>query len=192
MRSLLASLLVLAAACGGASSNTPRLDPTRLEPARLYPMREGLVWSYDVDAGPGAGPPALGITRVVGVEGSRVRISSNNSDPIAYELRPDGVYLPEHRVYLLKAPVEEGASWPSRSGRMARVVSTTEHVVTPGGTYDGCVRIAEAGGDMQLDIETVYCADVGPVVVQSATTTALTGQRITVRATLRGFTDPAQ
>ncbi len=185
---LLASALFLAA-CGGASSNRGADDPTLREPARLYPMRPGLVWSYDIDTG--SGPPTLGITRVVQVEGTRIGISSNGGDPVAYEIRPDGIFLPVHRVYLLKAPIEVGATWPSRSGRTARVSAIDEQVTTPAGTYQRCVRVNETGGEARIDIATVYCPDLGPVLVETDTTTELTGEHVHVRAALRGFVDGA-
>ena len=44
--------------------------------------------------------------------------------------------------------------------------------------------------DASVDVETVYCPDVGPVYVRSGMSSTMTGEHLEVRATLRGYVTP--
>ena len=185
MRHHLAWLTLIAlAACGHASG--ARNGETELRPRDLYPLAEGNVWTYDVDTGIEGAPPALAITRVVSVEGNRYEVSNNNSDPLIYELREEGIWRVAHGLWLLKAPIREGSEWPSTSGMTARITSLSEDVTTPAGEFEGCVRVEETGGTEDRDITTVYCREIGPVLIQSGIRTQLSGMTTRVVARLRG------
>jgi hypothetical protein len=153
------------AACGGASPQAEEPSGDRLAPTNLYPLARGNVWSYDVQQR-GRELPTLGITRVVSAEGQRYEVSSNRSDPVLYEVREQGIFRPRKDVWLLKAPIQEGARWPSSRGMSAHVASTRVSVSTPAGAFEQCVRIEERGGKGLLGIATVYCPGVGPVLVE--------------------------
>ena len=183
---LFLSVAVLMSIGCGAAQTGPREDGDRLNPARLYPLQLDNVWSYDIDTGTGD-PPVLGITRVVEARDPIFEVSANRSDPVAYEVRPEGIYKPGSSTWLLRAPIEVGAEWPTTSGMTARIESITETVETPAGQFENCVRVEESGGEVRRRIRTVYCTDVGPVFVRSAMQAQLTGMTADVTAVLRGY-----
>ncbi|MDQ3032670.1 MAG: hypothetical protein M3Y87_09655 [Myxococcota bacterium] len=183
---LFGTLLLLAAiaGCGGGQARPAGLDPDRLDPRALYPMREDYVWSYNVDTGTGMN--TFAVSRVVSVEGDRYVIT-NGGEEIIYELREGGIFRPPTGTWLLRAPIEVGASWETTGGLTARVVSVTESVDVPAGHFDGCVDVVEEGGDSGRRIRTVYCAGVGPTVVESRQELQLRDEPLTVRGELIGL-----
>jgi hypothetical protein len=168
--------------CGAAAPAPGDADRDRLDPRNLYPLAEGNAWSYDVDLGDGE--RVLAITRVVSAGSDRAEILTNNKETLQYELRPGGIYRPENASWLLKAPVREGAEWPTASGMMARVRSVSAGVTTPGGDFADCVEVEEGGGDAGRQIRTIYCPGVGPVYLESMM--LVRGKEIRVTARLRG------
>lgn len=194
IRTSIACVFLVLIGCGGAQDAGEGDDP--IDPARLYPLKDGNVWTYDVDTGTDLS--ALGISRVVEVQGPRVTVENNGSsqDAIVYELRPEGIYRVASGTWLLKRPIEVGATWPATGGREARVQSISEHVEVGAGTFDGCVSVVEAeageaapvtagpSGTGQI-VETVYCPDIGPVIVDTQISTELSGQTVHVRGELR-------
>lgn len=193
MRTTLAVIaLVLGAGfagCGGGQARTAGLDPDRLVPRNLYPMRDGYVWSYNVDTGTGMN--TFAVSRVVSAEGDRYAIS-NGGEEILYEVREGGIFRPQTGTWLLRAPIEVGASWETTGGLTARVTSVTESVDVSAGHYDGCVVVVEEGGDSGRRIRTTYCAGVGPTVVESRQELQLRGEPLTVRGELIGLVRGAE
>lgn len=192
---LFASLLALPA-CGGATAEVARPRGDRLAPATLYPMIEGAQWVYDVDTG-GPEPPTLGIFEVVSVEGDRRSIANNrgmtregqvrHGDAITYEVTRDGIRHVASGGWVLRAPVREGAEWEAMGGRTARVVDTDASVEVVAGTYDHCVDVEESGGEDGRVVRTVYCPDVGPVLIESRMESRLTTRSVATRARLRTY-----
>jgi hypothetical protein len=176
-------LLSLSVACGGAAPAPEGKDDLHT-PERLYPLAQGYVWTYDVDTGTGL--PTLAITRVTAADGSRFEVSSG-SDPLVYERRPEGVYRPQRDGWLLRAPVKAGATWPAGAGMQAEVTDVAKAVSTPAGDFTDCVEVRESGAGGDKQIRTVYCPDVGPVVVESSMAMQLSGQAAKVLGTLRGY-----
>ncbi|MFW6050862.1 MAG: hypothetical protein ACODAU_06790 [Myxococcota bacterium] len=183
--SCLAAALALAG-CGGAQTGPSEAAEDPLAPANLYPLAEGNVWSYNVRSAEDE-PPTLEVRRVVSAEGARVEVESWGGERVVYELRPGGIYRPGFDVWLLKAPVRPGATWPSASGRTARVASVDVAVEVPAGRFTGCVRVEERGGDAELSVATIYCPGVGPVHVESGMRADLTGMRAHVVGKLLGY-----
>ena len=179
---LLAACSMLAG-CG--STQTPE-DSEPLTVNRLYPLAEGQVWSYNVETG-GDEPPTLAISRVVAVDGNRYEIQNNRSDAVRYEVRPEGIYAVATESWLIRNPIEEGREWPAGSGRTARIASIDVALDTAAGHFDRCVRVEEGGGRDGRRIVTIYCPDVGPVVVESSMDAQITGRTATVRAELLGY-----
>jgi hypothetical protein len=174
------SFVLLLSACGGAQAGG---EEDSMDPSRFYPMTEGNVWTYDVDTG--VGPPALGISRVTAVQGGRASISNNDTDPIVYEKRPEGIYRVGSDTWLLRRPLEVGARWPAAGGREAEVVSVTRSVEVGGGSFEGCLEIRESDG--RQSVVTVYCPDVGPVIVETSMQMDTSAEPITVRGELRAY-----
>lgn len=175
------ALLLSTAGCASA----PKVAPiTQLTVDRLYPLRPGSIWTYDVDTGEGV--PTLAITRVLSKQGDKVEVSSG-SEPVIYEVRPDGLYRPDIASYVLHAPIEKGASWAGSNGASARITDTQKTVVAPAGDFQGCIEVLETGGASQKRVRTVFCPDVGPVEIESSLQMSLTGNTAKVTAKLRGY-----
>jgi hypothetical protein len=182
-RLAVALCLLLLAACGG--SRTKAKTDHRLSVDRLYPLRQGAVWSYDVDTG--GGLPILAITRVTKAEANQVEISIGRQ-AIAYERRDGGLFRPDCGSFQLRAPVREGESWEACGDATAEVRSVQKDVTTPAGEFHGCVEIVETGGAGGKVARTVYCPDVGPVEVESTMPIPEGGGELArVIARLRGF-----
>ncbi len=195
MKWLVFALPFAIAGCGAASSAPERPRGDRLAPATLYPMILGAQWVYDVETGPE--PPTLGIFEVIESEGDHRTIANNrgmnangqirHADPIVYELTPEGIRHLASGRWVLKAPVEEGAEWPAMGGRTAHVRDTDASVEVVNDTYDHCVDVEESGGEDGRTVHTVYCPDVGPVLIQSSMDTRLTTRTVSTRARLRSY-----
>ena len=155
---------------------------------RLMPLAEGNVWTYDAYDQDGHGPTIAGIqvTRGTGGEFTVASLFARDSRE-TYQLRPEGIYLPDSGGWLLREPVTVGARWPSRNGREAQVVDTDVRITTPRGTFEGCVQINEDGGELEIHVETVYCTDIGVVATASSMTSNMTGMTVTQRAELREY-----
>lgn len=181
----IAPLLTLAGlvfGCGGAQRPVDRGPVT---PDRLYPMSAGSVWTYDVATG--VGPDVLAISRVVAVRGATVEIRNDGGQSLTYERRAEGIFEPASSTWLLRGPITVGTHWDAGGGRTARITATDEAVETVAGSFTSCVRVEETGGGDGRLIATVYCPDVGPVVIESRMTAQLTGMEAAVRGALRAF-----
>lgn len=173
--------LIWLAACGGAAPRPEPGAPIAVE--RLYPLRAGSVWTYDVDTGEGV--PVLAITRVLSSSAERIEVSSGG-DPLLYQQRPEGLYRTDIGIYVLRSPVQKGATW-DQNGARAEITDVQKNLTTVAGEFHGCVEVLEQGGPSNKHVRTVFCPDVGPVEIESTTNISLTGKTTHVLARLRGY-----
>jgi hypothetical protein len=179
---ILMTSFVISTACTGTPRATTAL-PKEHPLLTLYPLTPGAVWSYDVDTGVGLN--TLAISRVISVRGSRVEVGTG-STPIVYEVTSEGIRRQESRGWVLKSPIEKGASWNSDIGH-ARVVSTQRTVNTPMGRFVHCVHVMERSENQGRQVDTVYCPQVGPVFIDSQMDMKISGRRTRVSARLLGY-----
>ncbi len=170
------------AACAGTSPPPP--SHTVIDPGDLYPLQAGNAWSYDVDTGEAS--TTLAITRVEAFDGRIAEVHTGRA-VLRYEVLAEGIRVSPGPAWLVRAPLAEGATWPGRGGRTARLISTNAAVETPAGTFDQCVEVLETGGKLELEVRTVYCPGVGPVSVRSAMRSNVSDRVVTVSAQLRGY-----
>jgi len=159
-------------------------SPKTIEPRDLYPLEIGNAWSYDVDTGESS--TTLAVSRVETFDGRIAEVRTAQT-LLRYEVLPEGIRVPPGNEWVLRAPFEEGATWPGRGGRTARLVSMGLRVETRAGTFDDCVLVSEIGGKLELEVRTVYCPRVGPVSVESTMHSNLSDRALTVSAKLRGY-----
>lgn len=176
-----AAAALLVAAC--APTMRPA-SPQTIEARDLYPLQTGNAWSYDVDTGEPS--TTLAVTRVESFDGRIAEVRTGQT-LLRYEVIREGIRVPSADEWVLRAPFEEGATWPGRGGRTARLVSMGLRVETRAGTFDNCVLVSETGGELELEVQTVYCAMVGPVLVESTMRSNLSDRALTVSARLRGY-----
>ncbi len=178
---LAASLLLLATACAGTQKKpSPALEIT---PATLYPLAEGNAWSYDVDTG--EGDSVLAVARVARKVGEIAEVVTGSSEALRYEPRSDGIARVGSEGYVLKAPLDKGASWPSGPGRTALVSDVGVRFESTAGRFQACVVIDERDEASGQRTFTTYCPGVGPVQVVSEMD--VRGQTLRVVARLRGY-----
>lgn len=183
---LLASLVLSFVSCGGTQSGLARPTGDVHAPSRLYPLGLGYVWSYKIDTGTNL--DSLVVMRVVRAEGVHFEVSpGGGGSPSIYERRPDGLFRPGSSTWLLHAPIVLGATWPSTSGMTATVTSVTARASTGAGDFDHCVEVTEAGGEAGRVTRTVYCPDVGPVLIDTSVALTVRETALHVIAKLQGF-----
>jgi len=174
--------LGLTVAC--ASQSPPLSTPPAIEPSDLYPLQAGNAWSYDVDTGEASS--TLATTRVEGFEGHIATVRTGRV-VVRYEVLPEGIRVPPDNEWLVRAPLIEGATWPGRGGRTARLASTGTTVETAAGKFERCMEVLETGGKLEFEVRTVYCPGVGPVLVSSTMRSNISDRVVTVSAQLRGY-----
>ena len=179
-----ARLLFFLALLGCSAAAPPTTVVETLDPRDLYPLSLHNGWSYDVDTG--APPVTLGITRVESVNGDRVEVRTGDT-LVHYELSPDGIRVPPDDVWLVRAPLRVGATWPAPGGRTATLVALDARADTAAGEFTDCTEVNERGGKLDLEVRTIYCVGVGPVIVTSTLRSNISERSITVTATLRGY-----
>ena len=174
--------LPLMTACASTSDPTPA--SAVLRPLDFYPLRAGNAWSYDVDTGERS--TTLAVTRVETFDGSIAKVRTAEA-VVRYEVLPDGIRVPAADAWLIRAPIVLGATWPGLGGRTAKLVSTDVVAETLAGRFDRCIEVSEVGGELELDVSTVYCPGVGPVSVTSTMRSNVSERVLTVSARLRGY-----
>ncbi len=179
---LAVAALCLSAACAG--QNPPPPSDRLVDPFDLYPLRAGNAWSYDVDTGEAS--TTLAVTRVASFDGHLAEVHTGSA-VMRYQVSAEGIRAPPGDAWIIRAPVEEGATWQGRGGRIARVISINTVVQTPAGQFDRCVEVLETGGKLDLEVRTVYCPGVGPVSVRSTMRSSVSDRVVTVSAQLRGY-----
>jgi hypothetical protein len=172
----------LLVACAGSKPRLSSVDPIEL--GEFFPLHSGNAWSYDVDTGEPS--TTLGVTRVEAFDGHLAEVRTGRAT-VHYELLAEGIRVPPEDVWLLRAPLQEGASWPARGGRTARVVSIDTRIETLAGKFEHCVEVSETGGKLELEIRIVYCPGVGPVALDSTMRSETSDRVVTVFARLRGY-----
>jgi hypothetical protein len=175
-------LVGLVNACAGKSA--PTTTPAVLGPLDFYPLATGNAWSFDVDTGEPS--TTLAITRVESFDGTTAEVRTADSI-VRYEVLPDGIRVLPADVWLIRTPLRPGATWPAPGGRIAELVSTDAVAETPAGSFDRCIEVRELGGELALEVHTVYCPGVGPVSVTSTMRSNVSERALTVSARLRGY-----
>jgi hypothetical protein len=155
-----------------------------IEPSDLYPLQTGNAWSYDVDTGEAS--TTLAVSRVHAFDGHIAEVHTGRA-VVRYEVLTEGIRVSPGDAWLVRAPLEVGATWSGRGGRTARLVSTDTVIETRAGTFDRCVEVLETGGKLELEVRTVYCPRVGPVSVRSTMRSNVSDRVVTVSARLRGY-----
>lgn len=177
---ILLALPLALASCGGAQTPTGPSEAERLDPRHLYPLGDDYVWTYDLDTGTGLNTGAF--SRVVAHHGNRFEVS-NGSDPIPYEVRPEGIFRADRQRWLLRRPIRVGASWESVLGGRAEVTNIHATTTTFEGTFRECVEVRETGENRVA--RNIFCPDVGLVFFELVQSLPIPGETLTQTARLR-------
>lgn len=184
IRSILLALSAATWACG--STQTP--EPTTPAPPKVgsveqyFPLEEGKIYSYATNEG---GETGILTARVHRTDASHGELRLSNSTK-RFVLSPDAVAYDDGR-FILKAPLDVGASWPGEHGGTTKVTSTDASVKVPAGSYSGCVQTVEEGGRPPGSrYTTTYCPGIGMVLLEVA---AAGGE---AKAELKSYGAPVQ
>jgi hypothetical protein len=166
------ALALVAGACAGTGPRPPAAAPAAAAvgtPADFYPLAVGNEWTYR-DESPGLRQPGASRT---------VRIVSRTKDGYFKdtdrgELRADADCLHDRSRRLLCGPIAKGATWTSvvsvSSTEKYEVAGVGEKVVTPAGTFEGCVRVRahnKASPTAEMVLEITYAPGIGPVRIET-------------------------
>lgn len=163
----LALVSLSSSGCAGAPSKPARAE----EPGAYFPLAVGNTWTY-VDQSPALEVRAEGRTRTVRIlERTKDGFFRDNERG---ELRAGPDCVRDRLRQLLCAPIEVGNRWTSTvavgSTERYEIAAVGERVVTPAGTFDGCVRVRahnRASGEMEHVLEMTYAPGVGPVRLET-------------------------
>jgi len=166
-------LAALASACARAPAAPPA--PVRA-PADYFPLAVGNEWTYR-DESPALGTDRKGPARTVRIlERTKDGYFRDNEGT---ELRADPDCVHDRARRLLCAPFEPGRSWASvvsvSSTERYEIVGVGEHVATPAGKFDGCVRVRarnRASPSTELVNELTFAPGVGLVRIETAAVVA--------------------
>jgi hypothetical protein len=157
----------LALGCGASDGPKPRrlAEPvpqpiSRVE--RYFPLEDGKVYRYDTKDGDVTGMLVATVRRVDRAHGE-LRLSNGVK---RFVMTADGVSYAEG-AFLLKLPLDIGASWSGEHGGTTRIVSIDAEVTVPAGQYTSCIRTEETGGRVaNARYETTFCPGVGIVLLE--------------------------
>lgn len=166
-RTSLTPLAFALAACGAAGSGAGAGSGAKATPAvsnveRFMPLQTNTVSAFETEIeGASHGVLMMRIERptpstavlTVGGKGQRL------------EIVPEGIRLAAGG-WLLKAPLSEGASFKGQFGTVV-VSATDKSVQVPAGSFSGCVETIEESVAVRKRVTTVFCPDVGIVVLEA-------------------------
>ena len=137
---------------------------------RFFPLVDGMVYTYTTMNE--VGEEGLLVARVYRTDAGHGELRFPTGSK-SFEYTPDGVMLHKRggeTVYVLKAPMAVGTSWPGENGGKSRILTVNASIDTPAGHYDGCFQtLEERGGDRPVRFATTFCPDVGVVSLEVAT-----------------------
>lgn len=120
-----------------------------------FPLEDGRLYHYVSDDN---GEPGMLVAHVSRAEARRGQLRiGNQTKNLVYD--ESGVRY-QDGAYLLKVPLEVGASWPGEHGGTTRITDTSRSVQVPAGRYEQCIETVEEVGERYLN---TYCPGVGLV-----------------------------
>ena len=165
----LAFVVVLATACGDpkpAASPVAPKGPSVSSVDTYFPLEEGRLYHYVTTENGDTGMLVARVHRTDPTHGE-LRLS-NASKRFVYS--PEGVAY-DGGAFILKAPLDVGATWPGEHGGTTKVTRTDATPKVQAGAYSGCVETVEEGGRPQgSKYATTYCPGVGMVLLEIAVT----------------------
>jgi hypothetical protein len=188
MRTLIASSLLASLAILSGCAHGPGIVTAAHRPADYYPLAVGAEWTWE-DQSPQLpeSRPSVRTVRIL-----ERTADGYFKDSARGELRLAGC-LEDRSRSLLCGPIAVGTRWSSVLSASAtehyEIVAVDERVVTPAGTFEGCVRVrahTRAAADTELVNEISYAPGVGPVRIEVISVAA--GKAVPqVRAVLRAY-----
>lgn len=126
---------------------------------RYFPLEEGKIYHYVTKDGPDTGMLVAKVRRTDAAHGE-LQLSNATK---RFFLSSDGVaYV--GGAFLLKTPLEPGASWPGEHGGITKITTVDATVEVPAGHYSSCLQTVEENTRLAgAKYETTYCPGIGMV-----------------------------
>ena len=129
---------------------------------QYFPLEEGRIYNYVTSEG---GETGMLVAKVHRTDASHGELRLSNATK-RFVYSPAGVAY-DNGLFILKAPLEVGASWPGEHGGTTRVASVDASAKVVAGSYSGCVQTVEEGGRPPgSKFVTTYCPGVGMVQLE--------------------------
>ena len=181
-----AVLVALAlASCGEDRAAQPAPKVARAPASQVgafFPLPEGTLFHSVTDVG---GEQGMLVARVHRTDDTHAELRMSNATK-RFVVTAAGVSY-DGGAFLLKAPLEVGATWPGEHGGTTRIDATDAEATVPAGHFSGCVRTVEEGGRPPgARYATTYCPGVGMVLLEVAANGAQ------ARAALKSHGPPVQ
>ncbi len=172
----LTALALFVGACAGTEEETVTVAaPTGIHD--FYPLAEGARWAYLIRTDRG---DAFTIFMAREVAPGQFDVAAQGGEPRRYELRDDGIYMPEVEGWLLRGPIAVGTRWSGAGGRAERITAVDQTVTVPAGTFEGCLRVESEPNDAGFRTTTDYCPHVGAAYLEHVTRLEISGAEVRV------------
>lgn len=164
--SILLALVVSAAACGDGKPPEAPAGPAKAKSGTsaetYFPLEEGKMYSYVTSEG---GETGMLVARVHRTDATHGELRLSNATK-RFVFTPEGVAY-DTGAFILKSPVDVGASWPGEHGGTTRISTVDAAPKVAAGNYTSCVVTIEEGGRPPgARYTTTYCPGVGMVLLE--------------------------
>jgi len=137
---------------------------TRAE--RYFPLVDGYVYLYATTTERGDDGILIARVHRSGDRDGELRFPSGVK---RFRYTTEGVMLADTGAFVLKEPIERGATWRGEHGGQTQVIAVEVTIDVPAGQYTGCVQtLEERLGDRPVRFISTFCPDVGVVSLEAA------------------------
>jgi hypothetical protein len=177
--------LASCAATPPPSAPAPLASSVENPVSKFFPAVDGTVHAYETkDVLTGATGVLMMRTQVTGAR--TIEVKSSKVQRLRYDDK--GLLREPQGYYLLRAPLAVGQSWPAGPNVSVAIVKIDAEITVPAGTYRGCVETVDRRvGAVSGTIKSVYCPDVGLVLLESEGQGQGPGQEVHERVELKSF-----
>jgi hypothetical protein len=148
---------------GPAGPTTPvKVAASGSSVEQFFPLEEGRIYNYVTSEN---GETGMLVAKVHRTDASHGELRlSNATKRFVYS---PGAVAYDNGLFILKAPLDVGATWPGEHGGTTRVASVDAAPKVAAGSYTGCVQTVEEGGRPPgSKFVTTYCPGVGMVLLE--------------------------
>jgi hypothetical protein len=141
---------------------TPRVAASGSSVEQYFPLEEGRLYNYVTTEN---GETGMLVAKVHRTDASHGELRLSNATK-RFVYSPAGVAY-DNGLFILKAPLDVGATWPGEHGGTTRVASIDAAPKVAAGSYTSCVQTVEEGGRPPgSKFVTTYCPGVGMVLLE--------------------------
>jgi len=156
-----------ATACGDGKGVEATTTPMKVASSgssveSYFPLEEGRIYNYVTSEN---GETGMLVAKVHRTDASHGELRLSNATK-RFVYSPAGVAY-DNGLFILKAPLDVGATWPGEHGGTTRVASVDASPKVAAGSYGSCVQTVEEGGRPPgSKFVTTYCPGVGMVLLE--------------------------